>query len=313
MDHLRLLAETTGFFTRGDALDAGYNDKAIQQALRHKLWTSVRQGAYTFTDLWEARDEIGQHRIRARATMRRLGRNVALSHTSAAIEQDMAVWGTDLSLVHVTRLDGGAGRTEAGVQHHETFCLSEDLVERDGYLISKPSRAALEHSLLVSTDSAVVTLDSGLHRGLFTRGEMEAEHVLMSSWPGARKLQVAVRFADGRAESAGESLSRRVCYKQGLPPPVLQFEVYDENGVLVGVTDFAWPDHRLLGEFDGKVKYGRLLREGEEPGNAVFREKVREDRLREILQWAMVRLIWADLFREAETAARIRRLMKIAA
>lgn len=75
----------------------------------------------------------------------------------------------------------------------------------------------------------------------------------------------------------------------------------------------VWREQRLLGEFDGKVKYGRLLRSGEEPGDAVFREKRREDRLRELTGFSMVRITWGDLYRPAETAARIRGLMHRAA
>jgi len=89
--------------------------------------------------------------------------------------------------------------------------------------------------------------------------------------------------------------------------------VYDAHGRLVGITDFAWPDHRLLGEFDGKEKYARFLRPGEQPGDAVFREKRREDELRRVTGWAMVRVVWADLYRRAETSARIRELMQHAA
>jgi hypothetical protein len=29
-------------------------------------------------------------------------------------------------------------------------------------------------------------------------------------------------------------------------------------GNLIGITDFGWPRRGLVGEFDGKVKYGRL-------------------------------------------------------
>jgi hypothetical protein len=61
----------------------------------------------------------------------RLGAAVALSHTSAALAHGLALWEPDLSLVHVTRLDGGAGRTEAGVQHHEGLCLEGDAVFRE--------------------------------------------------------------------------------------------------------------------------------------------------------------------------------------
>jgi hypothetical protein len=310
MDRLRVLAGTFGYFRRPDALEAGFDDKAINREIRAKRWVRIRRGAYTFSDLWSAQDEVERHRARARAVVDRLGPGVALSHTSAAIEHGLAVWDADLSRVHVTRLDGGAGRTEAGVVHHEGFCVDEDLVEReDGLLIVKPARAALEHACLVSSESAVVTLDSGLYKRAFERVDMEEAFAVMRSWPSSQRLQIVVRFADGRAESAGESRSRWLCYRHRLPAPELQFEVYDDSGRLIGITDMAWPERKLLGEFDGKVKYGRLLRPGEEPGDAVFREKVREDALRAAVQYAMVRLIWADLYRGAETAARIRRLM----
>jgi hypothetical protein len=81
----------------------------------------------------------------------------------------------------------------------------------------------------------------------------------------------------------------------------------------VGITDFAWPQHQLFGEFDGKVKYLRHLRGEETPGDAVFREKRREQLLCEQLGWRMVRLVWADLYSPAPTAARIRHLMRLAA
>jgi hypothetical protein len=313
MDHLRILAETTGFFTRTDALESGYDDKTIRRALKAKLWTRIRNGVYTFSDLWTGADDLVRHRVTARAVMRRLGSNVALSHISAAVEHGMAVWDADLSLVHVTRLDGGAGRTEAGVVHHEGFCIDDDLVVHDGYLMMKPARAALEAGAMLSTEGAVVLLDAGLHQRCYSPQELDAAFGLMQSWPHIRKLQIAVRLADGRAESVGESRFRYLCHVHGLPSPELQFEVFDERGRLLGTTDFAWPEHRLLGEFDGKVKYGRLLKAGEDPGDAVFKEKVREDLLRETLLWAMVRIVWADLYRGAETAARVRRMMQRAA
>lgn len=118
MDRLRVLAQTAGFFTREDVFRFGCDDKTIGRALRTRLWVRVRPGAYTYTDLWpDLVDD--QHRITGRAVSRRFGSHVALSHTTAALEHDLTVWDADLSLVHVTRLDGGAGRTEAGVVHHE--------------------------------------------------------------------------------------------------------------------------------------------------------------------------------------------------
>ena len=81
----------------------------------------------------------------------------------------------------------------------------------------------------------------------------------------------------------------------------------------VGITDMAWPGHGLLGEFDGKMKYGRLLRPDESAGDAVFREKRREDALREATGFIVVRIVWADLYDGYRTAQRILRLMRVRA
>ena len=58
-------------------------------------------------------------------------------------------------------------------------------------------------------------------------------------------------------------------------------------------SDFDW-ECRLVGEFDGKVKYGRLRKPGETIEQAVMREKEREDRLRSI-GIMVIRWIWSDL------------------
>ena len=74
----------------------------------------------------------------------------------------------------------------------------------------------------------------------------------------------------------------------------------------MGRTDWAWLKQRGLGEFDGKVKYGRLLRPDQDPGEVVFEEKRREDLLREVADAWMIRLVWSDLDDPGQAAARLR-------
>jgi hypothetical protein len=92
----------------------------------------------------------------------------------------------------------------------------------------------------------------------------------------------------------GESRSRLLLHRLGLAPSTLQLPVLTEDGVLLGRGDCGWEEQRVVGEFDGRVDYGRLLRRGQDPGDAVFEEKQREDAFR-AEGWGVVRWTWGDL------------------
>ena len=309
---LQEIALREGAFLRREAVEAGVDDAALKRGVRSGLLVKVRHGAYTFAAQWTASDERLRHLMLSRAALRVLGDRVALSHHSASAAHGLDLWDVPLAHVHVTRLDGGAGRTEGDVRHHEGFVLDTDLVTADGVRAVRPVRAALESASLSGLERGLVTVDSGLRMGLFTPADLAAQHGLMQSWPGTQHLHLVTRLADGRSGSVGESRSRYFFYAHRLPAPQLQFPVYD-GAVLVGISDFAWPGLGMLGEFDGRIKYGRLLRPGEDPGDAVFREKRREDLLRRLTGWRMVRLVWADLQSPERSAAWLRSELRLAA
>lgn len=310
MDLTRHLAETRGFFTRAEALDAGHDDRDLTRGVRRGHLVRFRHGSYTFPDLWLPLDDAGRHRVRARSALHGMRGQVALSHTSAALAHQMTTWGVDLARVHVTRLDGGVGRIDGDVVHHEGLARPDEVVLLDGVKALSASRCAIETASLGTPESALVVLDSFLHRGLGTHAELLAQFRSMQHWPRTRHLHVPVRMADGGADGPGESRGRWLFRQAGLPCPVLQHPVHTADGHLAGISDWAWPREGLLGEFDGEAKYGRLVPAGTEVGDVVFAEKMREDRLREITGWSMVRLVWEDLARPRQTAERIRRLMR---
>ena len=114
---------------------------------------------------------------------------------------------------------------------------------------------------------------------------------------------------DARSESPWESCSRVTLHQLGLAPTSLQHEVRDADGRLVARADFGWEEHRTLGEFDGLVKYGKLLRPGQSPSDAVVEEKRREDAVRD-LDWQVVRWVRDDLRRPEELRARLLRAFR---
>jgi len=309
MDELRYLHDDQGF-SRGEALDHGYSDEDLRSLLRAGVIARIRHGAYTFADVWTDADENERHRLRAHAVLRSHGSRIALSHTSAAIEHGLRLFRADLQRIHVTCLDRPIARTTHDVVYHQGVCHDDDLTLVGPHLVVTPMRAGLEAASLTHGAGGLVILDSLVDLNLATLDQIHAGFEAFSGTPNSRKLQITVRLTRKGANSVGESLSRHMMWTHHLPEPQLQFEVRDEWGNVIGVTDFAWPEYGLLGEFDGMIKYGRLLKEGETPGQAVEREKNREDALRSETGWLMVRLIWAELFRPGAAAAKIRRQLE---
>lgn len=129
----------------------------------------------------------------------------------------------------------------------------------------------------------------------------------MTQWANTLHTDLILRLADGRAESAGETRSRYLCWRQGLPKPEPQFEIRDERGRLLAKVDLAWPELGVFAEFDGQIKYGALLREGESPKDVIIREQRREEMICELTGWTCIRIVWSDLQYPEQTAARIAR------
>ncbi len=311
MDPLRHLAETEGFFTRTAAEDCGTPDRIIAAMVRQKLWHRIRRGYYTYNDLWLSLDATQRHAVLSRAVLHSLEGNVVLSHASALVQHGVATWDMDLTRVHVTRLDDGAGRIERDVVHHRSCVPDHDVREVDGLPTIEVARALVEAGSRTSGESALVSFDSALFQGLVGEDELCQMHLTMQRWPGTQHLHIPVRMASGKSQSVGESRGNWLFWRAGLPAPVQQFEVYD-GSVLVGITDWAWPRLNLLGEFDGRVKYTRLVPRGKEPGDVVFEEKKREDLLRRVTGMGMVRLVWSDYQHPQATIGRLRQAMGLA-
>jgi len=307
---LALIAGAQGqVFTTAQARDCGYATADIARVVRGGEWIRLRRGAFVAAGRWKAADERGRHVLLSQAVMLQLGDAVALSHQSAACRHGLDVYDTDLSKVHVTRLDAGSGRIEAGVVHHTGAIDPGECIRIDGALVMPADRAVVETMLVTSVDGAVVVGDSALFRRAATWEQLDVRSRSMPDWQGSRRMRLAVSFADAGGQSPGESLSRLLFWRGGLPAPTLQFPVELRDGSTV-FTDFGWPAVPAVGEFDGKVKYGRLVRPGETPGDVVFREKRREEMVLDV-GLPMRRLVWADIFEPRPTLERFARLLGV--
>ena len=309
MDDLRSLHDDHVFLRR-EALDHGYSDEDLTSGLRDRVLVRIRHGGYTFADVWSAADDVGRHQLRSHAVLLSHSTPVVLSHTSAAVEHGLRLFQQDLSKVHLLVRDSRLARTTGDVVYHRGTYTDEDIALVGGRPTVEPVLAGLQAASLTGVAGGMVILDSVVDLKKGTLDDVHARYARVAGHPFSRRLQLTVRLVREGAQSVGESLSRHMMWTQHLPEPRLQFEVHDHEGRLIGITDFAWPDFGVLGEFDGLQKYGRLLKEGETPGDVVTNEKIREDKLREATDWLMVRIIWSEIFTPGITGARIRRQLE---
>lgn len=292
-------------FLRKEALEIGYDDRMIALLVRAGDWHRVRRGAFTFRDVWDAADPRERHRITTRAALRAAKSDAVASHVSSIVEHTETVWDLDLSEVHLTRLDRRAGRREAGVCQHRGKVSKGDVVEINGIRATSVVRAALELTTVTDVEHSLVVVNGLLHDELCTIKDLAARYTTMDPWPNTLATDLVLKLADPRIESVGESRSFYLMWRHAVPYPEPQYKVYDEFGILCARLDFAWPEYGVWLEFDGKEKYVKYLRPGETPGDAVFREKKREEMIRRITGWRCIRITWADLQTPETTARRI--------
>ncbi|GAA1763637.1 type IV toxin-antitoxin system AbiEi family antitoxin domain-containing protein [Nocardioides hankookensis] len=300
----------TPVFLRCELLAQGYDDYAISRLVADGVWTRVRRGAYVLKAAYDKLDARGRHGLRARAVAKQAKTAVVLSHVSGLPEYDAPAWQIDLSDVHVTRVDGKLGRHEAGVHQHCGRILPDDVVTRNGVRVMSGTRIALEVTTVAAVEPALCVVNHLLHHGHATLEQLAERYRSMDHWPNTLNTDIVLRLADPRIETVGESRTYYLFSRHGIPAPVPQYEVHDEDGELIGRLDFAWPELGVWVEFDGKVKYQKPFKSGQSAPDVVIAEKRREDRIRRRTGWRCIRLTWDDLEHPEQTAAMLRRELR---
>ncbi|HET6392220.1 MAG TPA: hypothetical protein VFG13_05325 [Blastococcus sp.] len=302
------MVEDPPLLRRADALADGFSDVELSRLVRRRELVRVQRGTYVRSPATLPEDAAVRHRLITAATVAELRRPGVVSHASAAALHGLPLWGVRLERVHVLRRPPAAGSGSARLHLHIGRFDDQQLTSVDGIVTTDVTRTVVDVARSESFESAVVTADAALASRRTTPAALAQCLTSMGAIPGSRRAGRVLAFADAASESVGESRSRVLMHRLRLPPPDLQVRVRRPDGSLIGRCDFGWRTQRVLGEFDGKVKYGRLHAPGQNAGDVVFEEKRREDELRD-LDWSVARWTWADLVPGTVVEQRLRRAL----
>lgn len=283
-----------------DLYEQGWTEATIPKALDDGVLTRLRRGAFI----------LGQDDGLARITAGRAACSNAavLSHASAAFLHGLPVRSEALLKAHLTRSRTSGGRDDPDVHLYSCRIQPDEVVYFDDLKATDLGRTVVDVARHEPPEWALAAGDAALRLGL-TSHELDLQLVRAARRPGIRRARAVARSFNALAESPGESISRWHLRMAGLPLPELQVEL-NAFGQIARV-DFFWPDLGLIGEFDGRIKYGRYINPAQRPEDVVFAEKRREDGLR-AEGYFVVRWTWHDLMQPERFLAIIRRGMALA-
>jgi very-short-patch-repair endonuclease len=288
-----------GVFTTAELVTAGLSSARIRRLVRQRILIPVGRGVYTCASAaGTAPDRPGQHALRVAAALAVCGPEAAGSHHHAAIVHGLDLLGRPPDAVAVTRPPGiTASRTgRPGVHIHSAALPAGQVMVRRGVRITSVARTVVDLARASSFRAGVVVGDSALRTRQTSEPELRSVLAACSGWPGVQQARQVVAFADARAESVLESISRVAFRDQRLPDPDLQVWVGD--GAVVGRADFLWRQHRTIGEADGAVKYA-------DPVKAMA--QLRRDAELRAAGFEVVHFTWEEITRvPARVAAAIR-------
>lgn len=279
----------------------GIDSRPFRRAERRGDAVRIHRGAYMSAEAWRGLDRREQYRHQVIAAAGASRTHPVLSHQSAAV-----IWGIPLvgplpRLIHVLATASAGTRTEGAFRRHASRYTESEVDTIDGVAVTSLCRTVIDLALTVPFPAAVAAVDWAIREDSrdspqqhSTLEELYDVMEILELVRGQRRVNRALEFANGLSGSAGESLSRAVIHELGFPAPVLQHRFDDRLG-LIGYTDFWWPQFRLIGEFDGLIKYTRdAFHTGLSIEEVVVAEKKREDRLR-ALGPRVSRWLWPDV------------------
>lgn len=293
---------------RAALVDRGVDADDIRRRLSRGEWQLIHRGVYARTVDFQALTRQEQHRLRIDATVPKLGDRYVISHQSAACLHGIELLRAPGEAVQVTDPSARCGHRRRLLHTFSAGLDADEITTVRGHRVTTVARTLIDVARTGGFDSGVVAADHALRMGWVDREQLLAAADRAARRGGMSTARQVVAFADPGAESVGESRSRILMDRQGVPAPELQFRIVDRLGGTIARTDFRWRAFNTVGEFDGAEKYGRRLRAGQRAGDAVFQEKVREDRIREY-GFTVVRWTWSELDEPRILADKIRRAL----
>lgn len=308
-----------GLRTRADLLTAGMGVRDIERAVAGGDMHRVRRNHYFDGQEWAQLWRESRHAaevLSAIAEMR--GGAGVVSHASAAVIHGLPLFQHRQDAVEVTIAAALASATAGGVRRHRDRIAREDIALVQNVRCTSLERTVFDVMRTTSPETAIACADAALRSVAATSGRQE-DAATAEDWrarmrlraraaTGARGIRQArqlIELANGGADRPGESVTRLRLSRLGFPRARCQVPIDAPNGGSFWV-DLAVDATKTFIEFDGEGKYLDPARRAGIPLETVLlREKQREDWIRGVTGWRLVRVSSEHIASDGALAARL--------
>ncbi len=173
------------------------------------------------------------------------------------------VWEIDApwtTVVHVAAPpSSGAGRDVGSLKVHRPRLPASHVVVQKGFAVTIPARTLVDMASQVEPDELARAVDSAFVRGLAS--PITVRRVLdrighCRAGVGSLRAVLGPWDSNRKAESPPEMWALRLIRQRGLPEPVAQMRILDEEGRFLARPDYVWPEAKVIWEVDGRRWHG---------------------------------------------------------
>lgn len=280
----------TGPATRAMAHAAGIGDRHLQHPEVERL----------SRDTYLPRVLAGDLRQRLAAVLLTAPHGAVLSHKTAA-----ALWRLEIPLERSgdRRIDlivPASSRAESRADRRvHRIAIAEDEVTRyESLSVTVPARTWRDLAAVLQPPALLAVTDQLLAGGC-TSAALQEQLDRRPNGRGSARARTVLPHADRRSGSPMESVLRWLLHEAGVPAPDLQHAIW--TPVAVFHPDLAWPDRKVLVEFDGDGHRDRR----------VFVDDLRRQNALVAAGWTVLRFSSADVLgRPDEVIAAILRALR---
>jgi hypothetical protein len=300
------LGDAAGVWTRRQALAAGLTAHQIDALLANGSWQTLQRGIYTDGGTTpHPVQRAGGACLAAGKGSVAAGRTAARVHRFPLIDDDDPATGSRQIGIDEVVLGDGVHRATRGrgsipsarlLLPSQELLLPGDITRVSGVRVMSQARTLFWLARELTFEAAVAATDHALRTRAVTKQDLWALADRLAGRRGVIAFRRVIAFADDRAETALESVTRVVVTAPDLPPWTPQLKVRSGGRILARV-DLGNEQLQLAVEADGGAHHS---------GPAVAKDRMRDEVVGR-LDWHAVHVTWFDArMQPAQVRARVR-------